>query len=133
MNIVPLNSSNPEGDAMKQSGSLEMYFDKDDNFVRLVDKSDPQYVNFPKCLSWMPCSSWKWDTWCGLAAIFSGMLCQAGMGVVSIWGNIVIYVVSKYHETEPELRTQIALIVFPLTYFVGALAMQLGSFMMDRI
>jgi MFS family permease len=82
---------------------------------------------------WMPCSRWKWDTWCGLAAILSGMLCQAGMGVVSIWGNIVIYIVSKFHVTEQELTTQFALIVFPTTYAVGSIAMQLGSYLMDRI
>jgi MFS family permease len=61
------------------------------------------------------------------------MLCQAGMGVVSIWGNIVIYIVSKFHVTEEELTTQFALIVFPTTYAVGSIAMQLGSYLMDRI
>ena len=74
----------------------------DDTFRRAIG---PQHVNWPSSLMWMPCSRWRWDTWCGLAAIFSGMCCQAGMGVVSIWGNIVIYVVSKFHVNEPNLTT----------------------------
>ena len=55
------------------------------------------------------------------------------MGVVSIWGNVVIYLTSKYHATESDLTTQFALIVFPTTYFVGSIAMQLGSYLMDKI
>ena len=70
--------------------------------------------------------------WKGVGAIFSGMCIQAALGVEAIWGNIVIYVASKYKYNEPNLSLQFALIVFPCSFAVGSLAMQLGSCLMDH-
>ena len=67
-----------------------------------------------------------------MGAVFSGMCIQAALGVEAIWGNIVIYVASKYKYNEPNLSLQFALIVFPCSFAVGSLAMQLGSVMMDN-
>lgn len=61
------------------------------------------------------------------------MMIQAALGIASIWGNIVIYVTSKYRETDPNLSTQFTLIVFPATLAIGSIAMQLGAQMMDFI
>jgi hypothetical protein len=43
---------------------------------------------------------WERDTWKGVATVVAGMLIQAGLGIVSIWGNIVVYVASKLREAD---------------------------------
>ena len=73
------------------------------------------------------------DFWRGIGALIAGMCIQASLGIVSIWGNIVIYETSKLREHDSHLSLQIALIVFPTTLAVGSLAMQIGSILMDRI
>jgi len=61
------------------------------------------------------------------------MMIQAALGVVSIWGNIVIYETSKLRADDTGLSLQFALIVFPTTLAVGSVAMQFGSYLMDVI
>jgi hypothetical protein len=63
----------------------------------------------------------------------AGMLVQGALGIDSIWGNIVIYVTSKLRAEDPNLSTQFALIIFPMTFIVGSVGMQMGSWLMDRI
>lgn len=77
--------------------------------------------------------NWEKDTWWGIGSVFAGMLIQGSLGIVSIWGNIVIYVTSKLRAQDPNLSTQFALIVYPTTLAFGSLAMQLGSWMMDHM
>ena len=99
------------------------YF-SNDQFV----KADDQPYSFPIC-----CMSWDKDTWNGLGAVFAGMLIQGALGIVAIWGNIVIYVTSKLRADDPNLSTQLALIVFPTQLAVGSLSMQLGTLLMDYV
>jgi hypothetical protein len=81
----------------------------------------------------MPFAKWKKDTWYGIAAVASGALCQSVLGQVALWGNIVVYLASKYKSSDPDLTIQFALIAFPITYATGSIAMQLGEWMMLNV
>jgi len=75
----------------------------------------------------------KGINWAGLAALLAGMLIMGALGVVSIWGNLVIYMTSKFRGSNLDLHETVALIVFPLTFAVGSVGMQLGSYLEDKI
>lgn len=51
----------------------------------------------------MPFAKWKKNTWYGIAAVISGALCQSVLGQVALWGNIVVYLASKYKSSDPDL------------------------------
>jgi hypothetical protein len=55
------------------------------------------------------------------------------LGIVPTWGNIVVYVTSYYRLFDQHLSLSDTFIVFPMTLSVGALAMQLGTVLLDYI
>ena len=62
------------------------------------DQDDDFFVRQPDQKSWLTSQTCK-----GIGAVFAGMCIQAALGIESIWGNIVIYVASKYRGTDPNL------------------------------
>lgn len=61
------------------------------------------------------------------------MLSQAVLGIVPIWGNINIYITSYLRAADNTVRMESTYIVFPITITMGAIAMQLGSVMIEKI
>lgn len=55
------------------------------------------------------------------------------LGIVPTWGNIVVYVTSYFRVFDSTLSLQQTFIVFPMTLSMGALAMQLGSVLLDYL
>lgn len=72
------------------------------------------------------------DTFNGTLAILSGMMIHFCLGIVAIWGNIVIYVTSKLRVTDEELTIKSALFVFPMTLAMGSVGMQLANKLAPR-
>jgi hypothetical protein len=50
-----------------------------------------------------------------------------GLGIVSTWGNIIIYVTSKLRATNEDLTVKFSLFIFPMTLAAGAVGMQLAN------
>lgn len=67
------------------------------------------------------------DTFHGSLTILAGMMIHFCLGIVAIWGNIVIYVASKLRETNEDLTIKFALFVFPMTLAMGSIGMQLAN------
>ena len=77
--------------------------DEDDDFFEQENKTKQEKNSswsFPLC-----CLNWSSDTWWGIGTVIAGMLIQGALGIVSIWGNIVIYVTSKLRAEDPNLST----------------------------
>ena len=55
------------------------------------------------------------------------------MGMIPIWGNITPYVTSYLRVNDPTLTTANTFIIFPMTILLGAIFMQLGSYLMEKI
>ena len=53
------------------------------------------------------------------------------LGIVPTWGNIVVYLTSYFRLYDLELTLQHTFLVFPMTLSMGALAMQLGAYLLD--
>lgn len=53
------------------------------------------------------------------------------LGIVPTWGNIVVYVTSYFRIFDPQLGLSDTFVVFPMTLAMAALAMQLGTVMLD--
>ncbi len=78
-------------------------------------KNDPQYVEWPASLRWLPCSTWKRDTWCGFSAILSGICFQWGLGVFAMWGGVVMYFTSHFRAFNSDLYMETTLYTVPIT------------------
>lgn len=61
------------------------------------------------------------------------MLSQGVLGIVPIWGNINIYITSYLRAADNTVRMESTYIVFPITITMGAIFMQLGSVMIEKI
>lgn len=55
------------------------------------------------------------------------------LGIVPTWGNIVVYLTSYFRVFDPTLQLSQTFLVFPMTLSMGALAMQLGSVLLDYL
>lgn len=55
------------------------------------------------------------------------------LGIVPTWGNIVVYVTSYFRLHDPQLGLSDTFVVFPMTLSMGALAMQLGTVLLDYL
>jgi MFS family permease len=53
------------------------------------------------------------------------------LGIVPTWGNIVVYITSYFRLFDPNLSLSQTFLVFPMTLSMAALAMQLGSVLLD--
>jgi len=53
------------------------------------------------------------------------------LGIVPTWGNIVVYITSYFRLFDPSLSLSQTFLVFPMTLSMAALAMQLGSVLLD--
>jgi hypothetical protein len=61
------------------------------------------------------------------------MLLQATIGVVQIWGNINVYVTSYLRVADPSIRMQDTFFVFAGSILIGAIFMQLASYMIEHM
>lgn len=50
-----------------------------------------------------------------------------------IWGNINIYITSYLRATDSSITMESTYIVFPITITMGAIFMQLGSYMIEVV
>ncbi len=87
---------------------------------------DPNTIQWPACLRWLPGTSITRHTWNGLSAIFCGMCIQSGIGVYNIWGALAAFFTSKYRLSNPNLLLRNTLYVYPLTFVSMTISMQLG-------
>jgi MFS family permease len=55
------------------------------------------------------------------------------LGIVPTWGNMVVYITSYFRLFDPNLSLSQTFLVFPMTLSMGALAMQLGSVLLDYL
>mgnify|MGYP003349170996 CR=1 FL=1 len=55
------------------------------------------------------------------------------LGIVPTWGNIVVYITSYFRMFDPDLTLSQTFLVFPMTLSMGALAMQIGSVLLDYL
>ena len=55
------------------------------------------------------------------------------LGIVPIWGNINIYITSYLRAADPSISMEDTYIVFPITITMGAIFMQLGSVLIEKI
>ncbi len=55
------------------------------------------------------------------------------MGMIPVWGNIMVYVASYMRRFDDSLTLATAFLVFPFTILTGSLFMQLGSYLIDRM
>lgn len=67
------------------------------------------------------------ETFYGCLTVLGGMCIHFCLGIVAIWGNIVIYETSKLRETNENLTTSLALFVFPMTLAMASIGMQLAN------
>lgn len=108
--------------------------DDDDGFKKeMTPPVDPQFVQWPESLKFLPCSKWSRHTWRGVSALFCGVCCQGGLGIINIWGNLVGTFTSKFRGEDPNLSIKSTLFTFPLTYVVCSMSMQLGSYLLHKI
>jgi OFA family oxalate/formate antiporter-like MFS transporter len=63
----------------------------------------------------------------GILTIIAGIMIHLGLGIVSTWGNIIIYVTSKLRATNEDLTVKFSLFIFPMTLAAGAVGMQLAN------
>lgn len=73
------------------------------------------------------------QTYHGYCTVVAGMLIHLCLGIVAIWGNIVIYITSKLRENSENLTIKFDLFIFPLTLAMGSLGMQLANKLQTRI
>jgi hypothetical protein len=96
----------------------------DDGFKKeMTPTVNPDVVQWPEALKFLPCSKWRRYTWQGISALVCGSFLQSGMGVVNIWGNLVGIFTSKFRDTDPNLSIKTTLVAFSLTYCSAAAAM----------
>jgi hypothetical protein len=73
------------------------------------------------------------QTYHGYCTVVAGMLIHLCLGIVAIWGNIVIYITGKLRENSENLTIKFDLFIFPLTLAMGSLGMQLAFKLQTRI
>jgi hypothetical protein len=73
------------------------------------------------------------QTYHGYCTVVAGMLIHLCLGIVAIWGNIVIYITGKLRENSENLTIKFDLFIFPLTLAMGSLGMQLANKLQTRI
>lgn len=69
----------------------------------------------------------------GCLTVFAGTLILFCLGIVAMWGNVVIYVTSKLRASSPELTIKFNLFIFPMTLAMGAVGMQLANKIKGRL
>lgn len=69
----------------------------------------------------------------GYACVISGMLSQAVLGIVPVWGNISIYITSYLRLYDPSVTLRTTYVIFPITLLFAASFMQLGSYLNQKI
>jgi hypothetical protein len=69
----------------------------------------------------------------GGLTVAAGMMIHFCLGIVAMWGNIVIYITSKLRYDSPNLTIKFALFVFPMTLAMGSLGMQLANRIKTRV
>lgn len=95
--------------------------------------AEPLRPTWPSYLQWLPCSKWTWHTWCGLSTIFCGGCVQGAVGIINIWGAVVVYFTSRFRGENPHLLVETTLYAFPLTYVCTSISMQLGAYLFHKI
>jgi hypothetical protein len=65
--------------------------------------------------------------------VVSGMLAQAVLGIIPIWGNINIYITSYLRASDSSVTMETTYVIFPITILTAAIFMQLGSYMNQRV
>jgi hypothetical protein len=84
---------------------------------------NPDVVQWPESLKFLPCSKWRRYTWQGISALVCGSFCHSGIGVVNIWGNLVAIFTSKFRGDDPDLSIKTTLVAYSLTFATAAAAM----------
>lgn len=78
-------------------------------------EKDPDHVEWPESLKFLPCSKWSRVTWEGLSACLCGACIHAGFGIYNTWGFLSGYFTSKFRVSNPDLLVQQTLYVYPIT------------------